>query len=118
MRPLVCRFFPQEFLFRLPSETIGVCLTPFSEAVLMSTPAPRRHTRSRPPDTVSKPRGTFHPRVQAVGPEHFGLVTVDCAKARSKWMLADFFGNILVPPGNVAHNRTALAEAVAQLRLA
>ena len=78
----------------------------------------RRRPRARRPDAVQKPRGTFHPRVRKVGPEHFGIVSVDCAKARSKWMLADFFGTILVPPAVVEHNRVALAEAVARLRQA
>ncbi len=70
----------------------------------------RSHSRRRPQtvEAIQKPRGTFHPRVQKVAPQHFGIVSVDCAKARSKWMLADFFGNILVPPTVVEHNRTFL----------
>ena len=40
---------------------------------------------------VQKPRGLCTGRVQHVGPEHFGIVSVDCAKARSKFMLADFY---------------------------
>ena len=43
--------------------------------------------RSRRYLTIVKPSGSLHPRVQKVGPEHFGIVAVDCAKARSKWML-------------------------------
>jgi transposase len=84
----------------------------------MSSSRTRQRPRRRRPDAVQKPRGTFHPRVQAVGPEHFGIVSVDCAKARSKWMLADFFGKLLIPPTVVAHNRPALDAAVAQLRQA
>jgi transposase len=78
----------------------------------------RSRSRRRPQtvEAIQKPHGTFHPRVQKVGPQHFGIVSVDCAKARSKWMLADFFGNILVPPTVVEHNRTALDDAVNQLR--
>lgn len=57
----------------------------------------RRRPRSRGVNLVVKPQGTFHLRVQDVGPQHFGIVTVDCAKARSKWMLADFYGNVRVP---------------------
>src|SRR5262245_52722392 len=80
----------------------------------------RSHTRQRPrsrrPDVLQKPRGTFHPRVQQVGPEHFGIVAIDCAKARSKWMLADFYGNVLVRPTPLAHNRPALEAAIDQLR--
>jgi transposase len=60
----------------------------------------------------------IHPRVQRVGPEHFGVVCVDCAKARFKWMLCDFYGNVLVPPTVVAHNRVELDAALAQLRQA
>ena len=84
----------------------------------MSSRTTRKRARTRPPDVVQKPRGTFHPRVQKVGPEHFGIVAVDCAKARSKWMLADFYGNVLVPPTAVEHNRPAFAEAIAAIRQA
>jgi transposase len=84
----------------------------------MSSRRTGKRSRSRPPDVLQKPRGTFHPRVQKVGPEHFGIAVVDCAKARFKWMLCDFYGNILVPPVTVDHNRPALDEAIAQLRQA
>jgi transposase len=53
--------------------------------------------------------------VQKVGPEHFGIVAVDCAKARSKWMLADFYGNVLIPPTLVEHNQRAFDAAIEQL---
>src|SRR5207253_6893718 len=96
----------------------GCPFTPSLEAVPMSRSHPRRRSHPRCPDVVQKPRGTFHPRVQQVGPEHFGIVSVDCAKARSKWMLADFFGTILIPPTVVEHNRTALDAAVTHLRQA
>ncbi len=65
---------------------------------------------------VHKARGAFHPRVQKVGPEHFGLVSVDCAKARSKFMVADFYGKVLIPPTVLEHNLFALEAAVAQVR--
>jgi transposase len=84
----------------------------------MPTSRTRRRPHARRPDAVQKPRGAFHPRVQLVGPEHFGIVSVDCAKARSKWMLADFFGTVLLPPATVEHNRLALDAAIAQLRQA
>jgi len=60
----------------------------------------------------------FSPRVQKVGPEHFGIVCVDCAKARSKWMLADYYGKVLVPPAVVAHTQAELDAAVRQVRQA
>jgi transposase len=84
----------------------------------MSTTRTRKRTRARRSDVLQKPRGLIHPRVQKVGPEHFGIVSVDCAKARSKWMLCDFFGNVLVAPTEVAHNRSALNQAIAQLQQA
>ena len=72
----------------------------------------------RQPQVLQKPRGVIHPRVQKVGPEHFGIVDVDCAKARSKWMLSDFYGNVLVPPTVVEHNRAGFDAAVAELKKA
>src|SRR5262249_46768702 len=60
----------------------------------------------------------IHPRVQQVGPEHFGIVSVDCAKARSKFMLCDFYGNVLIPPTEVAHTHAALAGAITVVRQA
>jgi transposase len=74
--------------------------------------------RGRNKILVQKPRGQFTHRVQAVGPEHFGIVTVDCAKARSKFMLADFFGNVHVPPTLVAHTQGDLQAAIERIRRA
>ncbi|MFO1042379.1 MAG: transposase [Planctomycetaceae bacterium] len=53
-----------------------------------------------------------------VGPEHFGIVSVDCAKDRSKWMLCDFYGKVLVPPTTVEHRRGDLQTTLASLRQA
>jgi len=78
----------------------------------MSAIRVRQRYRSRHQEVLQKPSGVIHPRVQKVGPEHFGIVSVDCAKARSKWMLCDFFGNILIPPAVVEHNRADLDAAV------
>lgn len=84
----------------------------------MASKLSSKRSRSRAAAFLQKPRGVIHPRVQKVGPEHFGIVCVDCAKARSKWMLTDFYGRVLVPPTEVAHNRVELAGAVAQVRAA
>src|SRR5579863_3834839 len=82
----------------------------------MAATRTRKRGRSRRPDILQKPRGVIHPRVQKVGPEHFGIVAVDPAKARSKWMLVDFYGNVLVPPTWVDHNRGAFDGALAALK--
>jgi transposase len=72
-----------------------------------------RRSRRRP---VHKPRGMLHPRVQQVGPERFGIVSIDGAKARSKWMLTDFYGTSLVPPTELVHSRGHFQMAVLQIR--
>jgi ankyrin repeat protein len=56
--------------------------------------------------------------VQRVGPEHFGIVSVDCAKARFKWMLCDFYAKVLIAPTTVEHNRPELDFTIARLRAA
>jgi transposase len=57
---------------------------------------------------IGKPTGRIQERVQAVGPEHFGVVSVDCAKRRSKWMLCNFYGKVLVEPTTVEHTAGGL----------
>src|ERR1022692_1687433 len=85
---------------------------------MATTRSRRRPSRRTSVYAVGKPRGVLHPRVQQVGPEHFGIVCFDCAKARSKFLLADFYGRVLIPPTVVAHNRPDLDAAVAQIRQA
>lgn len=82
---------------------------------MASTRSRKRHG-SRRPDLVHKPNGIISPRVQKVGPEHFGIISVDCAKARSKWMLANFYGTVLQGPEIVEHNQPSFDAAVARLR--
>jgi len=94
------------------------------ETVGMATKvkARKKRTRSRSGKfrlaVLGKPSGVIQPRVQEVGPERFGIVAIDCAKARSKWMLADFYGKVLIPPTTVEHQRTAFQLAVCQLKQA
>src|SRR5690349_7937488 len=85
----------------------------------MATTRSRKPSSTRrPAAALGKPRGVLHPRVQQVGPEHFGIVCFDPAKARSKFLLADFYGRVLIPPTTVDHNQPALDSAVAQVRQA
>jgi transposase len=76
----------------------------------------RKRSRSRFVEVLQKPRGVIHPRVQKLGPEHFGIVSVDCAKPRCKWMLCDFYGNVLIPPTVVPINRNDLQAVMERLR--
>ena len=82
----------------------------------MATKATSKGRRSGRFLSTAKPSGSLHPRVVEAGPECFGIVAIDCAKARSKWMLADYYGRILVPPTEVEHTRESFHKAIAQLR--
>jgi len=85
---------------------------------MATTRTRKRPSARRSSASLGKPSGVLHPRVQQVGPDHFGIVCFDCAKARSKFLLADFYGRILIPPTVVAHNRPELDAAVARIRQA
>lgn len=82
----------------------------------MATKRNSRKSRKIGPAVLGKPRGVIQTRVEAVGPQRFGIVAVDCAKARSKWMLCDFYGKVLIPPTVVEHHRVGLELATIQLR--
>jgi transposase len=84
----------------------------------MAVKSRSKNRRKPQPHTLHKPRGVVHPRVVAVGPEHFALVCVDCAKARSKIMLADFYGRVLLEPTTVEHNRSGFETALTSVRAA
>src|SRR3954453_12778633 len=84
----------------------------------MAVSARSRRRRGQRRHEVHKPAGVLHPRVEKVGPQHFGVVSVDCAKARSKWMLADFFGNVLIEPVEAPRTRDGFRAAVERLRQA
>jgi transposase len=77
----------------------------------------RRYKRSRS-YVVHKATGQIHPRVQTVGPEHFGIVCIDGAKLRSKFILCDFFGNVLIPPTQLPHTRPDFEAGIAHIRQA
>ncbi len=80
----------------------------------MTTKAKKRKSAGASKRFIGKPGGLVQERVKAVGPEHFGVVAVDCAKRQSKWMLCDFYGKVLLEPRSVEHNSGAL-QAMCQL---
>jgi transposase len=82
----------------------------------MSSTVSAKRARSRRLVSVHKLKGLLHPRVERVGPEHFGVVSVDCAKRRSKWMLCDFYGKVLAPPTELPHSQGHFDIAICQLR--
>ena len=77
-----------------------------------------RTRRSARPYSLHKPRGIVHERVQAVGPEHFAFICIDPAKARSKMMVADFYGRVLLEPVTIEHSQPGFETAVHHARAA
>jgi transposase len=57
-------------------------------------------------------------RVEAVGPKHFAIVAVDCAKTSSRWRFADFFGHCLIPPATLPHRAADFEAAIRAIRQA
>jgi len=56
--------------------------------------------------SVQKPNGVIGPRVARVGGEKFAIVCIDPAKHRSEWMMADYFGNLLIERQTLEHTRS------------
>jgi transposase len=76
----------------------------------------KRRSKAFAQAVLGKPSGVIQPRVQTVGPERFGIVSVDCAKDRSKWMLCDFYGKVLVPPTPVEHRHSDLQSMILTIK--
>lgn len=81
-------------------------------------PSRRAHRKSNPNkrQSLQKPNGVISPRVQKVGGERFAIVCVDPAKHRSEWMMADYFGNLLIEPRTLDHRGAFFKLAVEQIR--
>ena len=74
----------------------------------MVTKTKKRKSTGSKKRFIGKPTGQIQERVQAVGPEHFGIIAVDCAKRRSKWMLCNFYGKVIIEPTSVEHTAGGL----------
>jgi transposase len=84
----------------------------------MPHPRTRRSAKTRKTFLLQKPAGILTPLVQAVGPEHFGVVAIDCAKARSRYLFADFYGRTLVVPTSLPHTAGDFKAAMDRIRQA
>ena len=73
-------------------------------------------SNARTRQNLQKPNGVIGPRVKKVGGDRFAIVCVDPAKHRSEWMMADYFGNLLIEPQTVEHRAVSFQLAVAQIR--
>lgn len=76
----------------------------------------KKRKTSRRRQTLQKANGVIAPRVKKFGGDRFAIVCVDPAKARSEWMMADYYGNLLVPPTTVEHHAAGLQFAVARIK--
>ncbi len=82
----------------------------------MATKIKKRRSAASKQRFIGKPNGQIQERVKAVGPEHFGIVSVDCAKRRSKWMLCNFYGKVVIEPTTVEHTAGGLQAMIVHLR--
>ena len=76
----------------------------------------QRKPKPRNQQTLQKPNGVIGPRVKKVGGERFAIVCVDPAKHRSEWMMADYFGNLLIEPQTVEHRGVCFRSAIELVR--
>ncbi len=76
----------------------------------------QRKSKPRPKQSLQKANGVISPRVQKVGGEHFAIVCVDPAKNRSEWMMADYYGNLLIQPQTLEHQGSFFKSAIEQIR--
>ncbi len=76
----------------------------------------QRKSKPRGRQSLQKPNGVISPRVQKVGGEHFAIICIDPAKHRSEWMMADYFGNLLIEPQTVEHQSVYFKLAVEMIR--
>ena len=77
---------------------------------------PRGRRKSRKSRTLHKANGAISARVKKIGADKFALVCIDPAKDRSEWMMADYFGNLLVEPRTVEHQPVHLQLMVELIR--
>jgi transposase len=82
----------------------------------MATRRKYRKNRKIDPERIGNPRGIIQTRVEKVTPQRFGVVAIDCAKVRSKYMLLDFFGRVILPPTEVEHGQAQMKLATVQVR--
>ena len=73
-------------------------------------------SKSRKRENLQKPTGVIGPRVAKVGGDRFAIVCIDPAKQRSEWMMADYYGKLLISPQTLTHQAAFFKLAVVQIR--
>lgn len=82
----------------------------------MATATKNRKSKSAKSRYIGKPGGLIQQRVQQARPQQFAVISVDCAKRRSKWMLTDFYGKVVIEPTIVEHTVGAFKTMIAQIK--
>jgi hypothetical protein len=86
----------------------------------VATSIHRRNRKSgskpRSRQSLQKPNGVIGPRVAKVGGDRFAIVCIDPAKYRSEWLMADYFGKILIAQRTLEHQAAFFKLAFAQIR--
>ncbi len=77
---------------------------------------PRSKSNARSRTSLQKANGVIGHRVKKVGGERFAIVCVDPAKNRSEWMMADYFGNLLIEPQTLEQQGAFFKSAVELIR--
>jgi transposase len=77
---------------------------------------PRSKSNARSRTSLQKANGVIGHRVKKVGGERFAIVCVDPAKNRSEWMMADYYGNLLIEPQTLEHQGAFFKSAVELIR--
>jgi len=76
----------------------------------------RFRSKSRNRQSLQKPNGVISPRVAKVGGDRFAIVCIDPAKHRSEWMMADYFGNMIITARTLEHQAGFFKIAFALIR--
>ena len=90
-------------------------LFPFTVGGLAMRRRKKARRRGKAP-RLKGPRHSLAERVEKVGADKFGILAVDCAKARFQVMLANFYGRVLMEPIEVDNTAPALDALVARVR--
>lgn len=96
----------------------------FKEIQMASVISPQDTIKSKSPNgrrrkkrqSLQKSNGVISSRVKAVGGDKFALVCIDPAKERSEWMMADYYGNLLIEPTTLEHQQVHFQIAIEMIR--
>ena len=81
----------------------------------MATTTKNRKLKSSRSRYIEKSGGLIKQRATQAGRQRFAVISVDCAKRRSKGMLSDFYGRIITESSIVEHTAGAFKAMITQI---